>query len=788
MMLGLVACQKKEPATAEVGETVVESLQAQENPEEVVKVPVLGEDALGFATRLPKEVELYVALHHPGDLFNALMSFDPAGLWIQYEDESMTKEEKQKEVDKIMQEMNEMLVDNAFFCVESGLASNVELAGDVYQDMNATQMKLGVKVLAHLLKMENPALFAEELQMQEWLGEWMNGMDTVARVVESGGEAVQIPSIYMGFEPPDERMQEWYEHFVEGLEAAEVDGNGVKPLSFEKYGTEFHGVELNLSQWLNAAAEDVDQENLGEDLDEALGEELGEDVGKAVEDLVGTPFEGMDFSKVIEEWTKKWESMSLIFVVGKVDDHLVFFMGENAEALHLVDQVDGSLASNEEFSVLGGGRLLGALYASDELIRSVQTWRGSEKIFKALGKAFQEETLPNSEVLVEQCSALAAMEKRRVRLPVDDYLLMCFRDQGLRFESVGGTRNDELDYSKPLRMVPVADGLEGSLFFRCHWMGNQKRQALEMDYAEALVGLLAGMIDGGCLAFLERSEESSGWYESSKKIYDEVVAPEVVRFWGAYRKLSLQALDGEVAMLMDFNGGMPRVPGLPAQVIAQGKVPRVMLARPVKDRAALNSAYDDVETTVENVLDYVSILSETELPMPDFLSASKGDLTTWFYPFPTLSDDFVPGVSVSDELMMIGTSKHWAEEVYDLWGDGLDSPTVHGSLVELRFDLLWDAAEAWLVIAEQEQQRVREEQEKLEEEARANERALAADSSEDDGEPDGELESSDEGDDPLDVEQVRKVLNYLRTFESIRWQRRMEQGRERGTLEIKLAS
>jgi len=43
-------------------------------------------------------------------------------------------------------------------------------------------------------------------------------------------------------------------------------------------------------------------------------------------------------------------------------------------------------------------------------------------------------------------------------------------------------------------------------------------------------------------------------------MYEKIVAPGVARIWGAYRKLSHQALDGEVAVLMDLNGGMPRVP------------------------------------------------------------------------------------------------------------------------------------------------------------------------------------------------------------------------------------
>ena len=170
--------------------------------------------------------------------------------------------------------------------------------------------------------------------------------------------------------------------------------------------------------------------------------------------------------------------------------------------------------------------------------------------------------------------------------------------------------------------------------------------------------------------------------------------------------------------------------------------------------------------------------------MPDFLSADKGDLTTWFYPFPMMTDDFVPGVSVSDSLLMFGTSKNWAEQTYASWEKRSDARSgndgLYGSVLEIQFEPLWDYASHWLDLAEKESQREKVEEKDKKDAPTDDEEVITTD--EEDSEDNPDLDE----DEPFDYDKARKILERARSMKSIHWHRRKEHGKTRSTLEFKM--
>lgn len=220
---------------------------------------------------------------------------------------------------------------------------------------------------------------------------------------------------------------------------------------------------------------------------------------------------------------------------------------------------------------------------------------------------------------------------------------------------------------------------------------------------------------------------------------------------------------------------------MPKGFIEEGKVPRLIITRPISDRGALSSAYVEFETTAKNILEYISILTETELPMPDLLGSDKGDLKTWFYPFPMMTDDFVQGVSVSDSLLMFGTSKNWAEKTYTCWekrgGASSGDDGLYGSILEIQFEPLWGSTSHWLDLAERESKLEKKEKKNAPEDA---EDVVTTDEEASEDEPD-----LDE-DQPFDHYKARKILERAWSMKLIHWHRRKKYGKTRSTLEFKM--
>ena len=702
--------------------------------------------------------------------------------------ESLTEEEQRQEVEDTIKKMNEVMVKNAFICIDQGMAKNIESIGDIYQNMQASQMKIVTMMLAQLLKMDHPESAAEEAMMQGLLTDVFSGLNGLDSLLEDGGLAV--PSLYAGCEPPSDKMVEWKKSWVQSLHTMAKDQDGAEIYQFEKYGTSFDGVKLNISTLFKDAKEEVGGD-VKKGVEQGLEDELGIDFDDVFVDAMDGALKEGENSGLWDRFQQRWEQISMILVVGELDGHLVIFLGKDADALVLVDKVEDSLAGKFELSYVGDGRLIGSWYASAPLLESFQTWKGYEKMYRSLAEVFTKEQLPNSEKIVDNFKALADLEHQLVDRKADDYMMLCVLDEGVRIESGGGRHDVDLDFSQPLRLAPVADALSDDLFLNAHWRGNRSRQVMQLDYLELLVSVFGEVVNGGYLAFLEQRESSAEWYGQGEKIYREILVPEVVRMWNGYRKLHHQALDSEVAVLIDLNGGFPKAPVIPSSYIKEGKVPRLMLLRPVKDREMLDLSYADLKTSVENVLEYTSILVDEDIPMPDFVSSDKGNLTTWYYSFPMMTNDFLPGVSVSDSLLMAGTSKRWAEEVYGIWEKetsvraGMSGPT--GAVLEIRFAPLWEFTAQWLDLAEREeavavlkkqkQKQKRDDDGKSDSAEAATEKMLEV--------YDG-MEEDEDDDEPFDYIQARKTLERLRMMKSIHWRRSQEDGRMRETLKIKV--
>jgi hypothetical protein len=95
-------------------------------------------------------------------------------------------------------------------------------------------------------------------------------------------------------------------------------------------------------------------------------------------------------------------------------------------------------------------------------------------------------------------------------------------------------------------------------------------------------------------------------------------------------------------------------------VVDKAKVPRISMICPVTDRAKLSASWDKMNATITGTLAKVSEITGSKIPMQKPISSEKGGNTTWFFPMPFITDDFLPSVTVGDKWFVAATSKNQA--------------------------------------------------------------------------------------------------------------------------------
>ena len=128
-------------------------------------------------------------------------------------------------------------------------------------------------------------------------------------------------------------------------------------------------------------------------------------------------------------------------------------------------------------------------------------------------------------------------------------------------------------------------------------------------------------------------------------------------------------------------------------------MPRIGYVSTVTDRAKLQSSWTRLNDSAENILKTVSEMAGKEIPMQVPMSSEKNDLKTWFIPIPFQNDDFVPSVSVSDELFFVSTSKAFSEGLADRFKQG-GGESRKGAWLRVDFKVLHEYAQQWFDLVE----------------------------------------------------------------------------------------
>ena len=503
---------------------------------------------------------------------------------------------------------------------------------------------------------------------------------------------VDMPSYYQGVKVSGEDSRALVRDQLEAVpnffSMIEV---GVEPLAVERGGAQFEGYKFS-----------------GKKMQEELAEGQG-----GMRPMMAPSLQFGMSQQEIDEFIKLIEAKTIVALVGEVHGYVVLFMGSSEDDFVLVDDVEDSLCASDKIK-----------FTDDYLDNDLFTYGFSdggmgydlsaiEKICYKLGGSFakglsdqlaESDSLGNTqeiEVILDnidkQARGLAAMFKEA------DAGYVAYLEDCIKVEMQGGSNMPQYDMQSAHTLAPISQG-EGQVLF-ANWATNPQ-------YNEGLMTLIDRFVEVSylmskqvlpLLASRAAADEGNAdfiQYNASLQMFDQMFSKDLLDVWQALRTNMAEGLGAETALVIDVNGSLPKVPMLPKAIIEGGKMPRVAYVSTVDDREKLQASWTRLNTALESLLKKASEMTGAEIPMQVPMSSEKDGLKTWFVPIPFQNDDFVPSVSVSDDLFFATTSKRFAEGLSSLAAKG-GGESSQGVWLDVDMKVLHSYAEQWLKLIEE---------------------------------------------------------------------------------------
>ena len=490
--------------------------------------------------------------------------------------------------------------------------------------------------------------------------------------------AVEMPPVLLGFRVSDDEKRGEYGAMLGmgigmGLNFAAESMPFLSESSFEHAGISFNGAAIE-----------------GKQLVESLEDEIG--LRGALEEVMD-PAAAEDFIDTLKE-------KSLILAAGVSDEAIYLYLGNEEAAIPLAQEGEASLAGSDLLSFAVeylAEDLLSVSWASEELMSAAAEGR------PILGSHIEgvRHGLSQSKVFGETKKFEGLLDKLEVAekslLKLNQYTpagtLSYLRGDGLHTESFGGVIEGFYDWEKPLTLSSDSD----NAFLSVQWAESKAGREMTTEYLET--AFEAAYEAATVLSKRSDLKGDLADYKEGFLLFDTKLKTD---FFSLYKGLGVTraGVGSETLMEVDLQGSWPTLPNLPETVIEEGLAPRISFVSAVTDRAKLTESWKEVEKAIGNLVKIGGELAEQEIPMQKPMSSQANDLVTWFFPIPMQTDDFVPSVTLNDEVIVLGTSKKRAIALANI---AQEKPVVpkSGVSVVVNFDPLQQFLSSWLKLAEE---------------------------------------------------------------------------------------
>lgn len=481
-----------------------------------------------------------------------------------------------------------------------------------------------------------------EASMERYNAEMMAGLLADPESGVALLEQLKMPPLYLAFRITPETREAAAQQLAQLTEFLGMLGDVVEPVDIEKAGQSFTGYKVSGAKISQSMAAGGD--NMEPLLDKAMLDRLLAAVAKR----------------------------DLVVLSGMLGDHAVLFVGSAAEDFNLAPDIGGSLAAGEAlafYDAHAAKDLVAMTYArQDALEQMADAAGGISDMVNGLRDGLAESEGMGDTRDIESLLRLVAEHETALRglASTEGGGMVAFLEDGLKIESYGGTDSGAVDWNAPNKLASLGDAENVLLFANATGAAayDEKAKAcfeavIETAYALAMK-----------LSELPLQSPEMTRFKEMAAMFDKKVRPDAVVLWDALRGDAGAALGAETAFLVDLNGSVPTVPGLPQELVDKAKFPRISMIAPVTDRAKLSYAWEGVKRGATGILSTISVMNGQDIPMQKPISSEKNGYTTWFFPLPFFNDDFVPSVTVGEQWFAASTSKNQALDLLARAGKG----------------------------------------------------------------------------------------------------------------------
>jgi hypothetical protein len=267
----------------------------------------------------------------------------------------------------------------------------------------------------------------------------------------------------------------------------------------------------------------------------------------------------------------------------------------------------------------------------------------------------------------------------------DPMVSVSYWDGGIRGEGFGGTQQTAFDTSKPLGFGSL---LSKSVFLFADGRSNPANAGKYADLLEEGASTLWSWYEKYGRTMVPENERQGA------AMVEAMAIPMVKDFWAACRTMS-KALGDESALVLDFNGNVPKIPNLPPGLV-DGKVPRMAWVSDLKDRAGVSEAWKGFDKIIKQL----AAFAPGGAPIPEPQMKKEGDVEIHFIEPPIPTDDFLPHVAITKDRWIISTSPSFTKEITSKPAVAGGAPL--GSEWRVQIPAACDLAEAWLKVVDKD--------------------------------------------------------------------------------------
>ena len=498
-------------------------------------------------------------------------------------------------------------------------------------------------------------------------------------------EKAQMPPLTFGFKVSDEDARgQLYEIAAQGigaiLEGIGPDGEGfAEAVNVEREGSKFTGIKIK-----------------GEELVASIPPDMKEGMAQFMD------------AATVERLMKMLESKNLVVAIGVHENYLVAFMGSSADDLQIAASPAESLLSRPEAAFMNsytGKRLVSLVTMSKELQDSSK----GASIFGGLAAGLKEglaatDAFGDSQDL-EVLLGLVTEQERAI-LDLHTHTpggSVTFLEEGLKIEIFGGASLPSLKLNTPRGYAGLGEQEDVLLF--ANWVNDSGYKDKVLDYIETLGETAYLAIKQASIMDLPEGVVPLDMAEAAGILgmFDEQILPHFLELWTGVRGDLVAGLGDERAVIVDLEGSLPTVPGLPQLLADKGKAPRIAVMAPARDEERLQSSWQNTEKALNGILKIVGDMTGENIPKQRPMSSEKNDLKTWFFPLPFQTDDFVLNVSADKNNVFASTSKSYVQSLSEALDKEKAEPGKKGAYLHLDLTVLNDYLNDWINLLEEEQ-------------------------------------------------------------------------------------